>query len=151
MGFNNILRRRWLSLYGQKKGETFFKISSFWVPQKNDHQWRSQRGVQDGTGHPWHLIGHPGCHPKNKYAISFSLFNRTEKSVYFSLELKDVSVVFRITLHRVYFQYLTRHTFIFLRSEKHRRAERTRTTSWWTWQSRKQRLSIQILLVLLRV
>ncbi len=55
----------------------------------------------------WHLIGHP----KNVYAtISFhSLFNRrpTERSVYFSRELKDAShatrLVFRIALHRVNF------------------------------------------------
>ncbi len=68
------------------------------------------RGVQGG-----HLIGHPNYW----YAtISFSLFN-TERSVYFSLELKDATrLVFCIAIHLVYFQPLNHTTCFFLTERK---------------------------------
>ncbi len=112
------------------------------------------RGVQGGTGHPWHLIGHPNYW----YAtISFSLFN-TERSVYFSLELKDATrLVFCIAIHLVYFQPLNHTTcFFFYGAKKSRRAERTYTISWQTRQNRsllkiENSLTIQILFVLLGI
>ncbi len=108
--------------------------------------------------HPWHRIGHPGCHPKNVYAtISFSLFNHTEISIYFSLELKDVSMtrlVFRIALRLVYFQPPTssRATCLFTewktsQSREDIDNELTDTTEKVTYNNMKQSLIIQFLLI----
>ncbi len=103
------------------------------------------------------IIAPPGCHPKNVYAtISFDLFNRTEISIYFSLELKDASVtrlLLSITLRLAHFsRYRAARLF----------------TEWKTSQSREDitnelmdmtehvpynnmGLIIQIVLVLLRI
>ncbi len=102
----------------------------------------SQRGIQGGTGHSWHRIGHP--------------FH------FLYLIILDVSVthlVFHIVLCLVHFQPLTRtllrHMFIYGVKKSQSREdidnELMDTTEQVTYNNMKQSLSIQILCVLLRI
>lgn len=73
---------------------------------------QSQRGVQGGTWHPWHLIGHPWCHPKilisynsfqslfvtcTQYFINFKILRKmnVDCQIFFFYGLKKVYASFR--------------------------------------------------------